>query len=84
MVGTLVTCRLCKRRPASPSDLCKYHLDAKVNIESAYKAWEAAYGDVAWETYLRDILRNPETGQWAKEVAAMLSRDGHWETTGTQ
>ena len=71
----MTTCRLCKRDSAPSSALCKYHLMAKRNIESGYKQWSDAYGAIAWKEYLQKIGRNAETGQWAKEVAELLSKD---------
>jgi hypothetical protein len=71
----MTSCRLCKREPAAPSDLCKYHLSAKKNIESAYKQWKDGYGDITWNEYLKRVGHNAQTGQWAKEVAEMLSKE---------
>jgi hypothetical protein len=68
------TCRLCKREPSSPSSLCKNHLMAKKSLESAYRKWSEGYGGMTWEDYLKKIGQSPETGQWAKEVADMLSK----------
>ena len=69
------SCQLCKRECAPSSALCKYHLLAKRNIESGYKQWTDAYGGITWKEYLRKIGRNSETGQWAKEVAELLSKE---------
>jgi hypothetical protein len=51
-----------------------YHEAAKKNLESAYEAWTEAYGGVTWKDYLRQIVRLPATGQWAREVAELLSK----------
>jgi hypothetical protein len=48
---------------------------AKRNIESGYQQWSEAYGAITWEEYLQKIGRNAETGQWAKEVAELLSKE---------
>jgi nucleoid DNA-binding protein len=69
------SCRLCKRDCAPSSTLCKYHLTAKRNIESGYKVWREAYGDFTMKEYLQKIGRTPETGEWAKEVAELMSRE---------
>jgi hypothetical protein len=71
----MASCRLCKRDCAQSSDLCDYHLAAKRNVESGYKRWSEAYGDITWKEYLRKVGRDSETGQWAKEVAEMLSKE---------
>jgi len=70
----MTTCRLCKRHCAPSSDLCSYHLTAKQNVESGYKQWSEAYGEMTWKDYLLKISKNAETGKWAKEVADMLSK----------
>jgi hypothetical protein len=71
----MTSCLLCKRECAPSSALCKYHLMAKRNIESAYKQWTDAYGAITWKEYLQKIWRNSETGQWAKEVAQLLAKE---------
>ena len=63
-------CRLCSREAAT--DLCQYHQAAKERVESTYQLWVKAYGKMDWEEYLRRVIGNPETGQWAKEVAELL------------
>lgn len=70
----MTTCTLCKRDCAQSSDLCKYHLTAKRNVESGYKRWSEAYGGMTWKEYLQKVAQNQETGQWAREVAELLSR----------
>ncbi|MDA4116149.1 MAG: hypothetical protein OK442_06310 [Thaumarchaeota archaeon] len=71
----MTTCRLCKRECAPSSSLCKYHLAAKKSVESAYAKWNEAYGGIAWKDYLGRVSQDSETGLWAKEVAAMLSKE---------
>jgi len=71
----MTSCRLCKRDCAPPSEFCKYHLTAKQNVESGYKQWSEAYGGITWKEYLRRIAQNAETGQWAKEVAELMSKE---------
>jgi hypothetical protein len=71
----MTTCRLCKRDCAASSDLCDYHLSAKRNVETGYKQWSEAYGGITWKEYLQRLRQSAETGQWAKEVAEMLSTD---------
>jgi hypothetical protein len=69
----MTTCRLCKRDCAESSDLCEYHLTAKRNVEAGYEKWNRAYGGVTWKEYLQRLQQSAETGQWAREVAEMLS-----------
>jgi len=71
----MAACRLCKRERASSSEFCAYHLKAKTNLESGYKQWAEAYGGISWKQYLQEVGRNAETGQWAKEMAKLLSKE---------
>ncbi len=71
----MATCRLCKRECAQSSVLCKFHLAAKRNLEAAYRQWTKAYGSITMKEYLQRIGRNKESGQWAKEVAELLTRE---------
>jgi len=71
----MTSCRLCKRDCAPSSDLCNYHLTAKRNVESGYKRWSEAYGGITWKEYLQRVGKSSETGQWAKEVAELLSKE---------
>jgi len=71
----MTTCRLCKRECAPSSTLCKYHLAAKRSVESAYRQWNEAYGGIAWKVYLQRISQDTETGEWAKQVADLLSKE---------
>jgi len=63
-------CKLCERQ--AENDLCEYHLDAKVELETAYHYWAEAYGSLEWNEYLRRVSKNSETGVWAVEVARMM------------
>ncbi len=63
-------CRLCEREASA--GLCQYHEDAKRAVERAYQLWKDAYGTLGWNEYLGMVIRNPETGQWAVEVARLM------------
>ncbi len=56
-------------------DLCVYHSAAKEKVESTYPLWVKAYGRIEWKDYLDSVKRNPQTGQWAKEIAEFLVVD---------
>jgi hypothetical protein len=71
----VAACQLCKRDCAPSSTLCGYHLAAKHNVESQYQLWSEAYGGMTWKQYLRRVAQSAETGQWAKEVAELLSKE---------
>jgi hypothetical protein len=63
-------CLACQREAVDR--LCIYHQAAKEKVESAYPLWVKAYGRIEWKDYLDNIKRNPQTGQWAKEIADIL------------
>jgi len=71
----LTACRLCKRKPVDDTGFCTFHLEAKKNVESAYKQWDEGFGGMTWEKYLQKIRRNSLTGRWAKEVADLLAKE---------
>lgn len=63
-------CAICGRE--STTDLCRHHEAARERLRAAYPLWVKAYGDLGWETYLDNVKRNVQTGQWAKETAEFL------------
>lgn len=67
---------LCKREAGKDKSLCEYHELARVNVIEGFKAWKLAYGEIGLSAYLDRIKRCPETGEWAKEVAEMMEREG--------
>lgn len=66
-------CAVCGRE--GDGDLCDRHAAAKKRLEAAYSLWVKAYGGIDWVDYLDNIIRNVQTGQWAKEVAEALRGD---------
>lgn len=64
-------CRLCGRRGADGSEYCPYHQRAYANLKGAFERWRHAL-DIDWEGFLKEASSNPETGEWAKEVAEDL------------
>jgi hypothetical protein len=40
-----------------------------------YEVWKKAL-DITWKEYLSEIVKNPFTGEWAKEVAEHLIKSG--------
>ena len=52
--------------------LCPNHAEAKERVEETYPLWVRAYGRIEWKDYLDTVKRNPQTGQWAKEIAEFL------------
>lgn len=63
-------CRLCAREAVT--DLCRYHHESRGKVESSYALWTLAYGKISLKEYLDRIIKNSETGQWAKEAAELL------------
>ena len=55
------------------SGFCETHKTAESNVKDGFKKWTRAFGgNVSMEEYLEQIIRLPETGKKAKEVAGYL------------
>ena len=67
-----VKCGLCERQ--AEGGLCQYHLEARTEVEAAYRRWAEAYGSMSSTEFLKRVIGNPETGEWAADVARMLLR----------
>ncbi len=63
-------CSVCGREAVS--GICRYHEEAAEKVKAAYPLWVRAYGRMEWKDYLDNVKRNPQTGQWAKEIAEFL------------
>jgi len=63
-------CPICGREAVT--DFCHYHTEAKENVLAAYPLWVKAYGNMEWKDFLDNVKRNPQTGQWVKEIAEIL------------
>jgi hypothetical protein len=50
-------------------------MKAYENIIKKYELWKNAL-EVSWKEYLSEIVKNPLTGEWAKEVAEYLIKSG--------
>jgi len=50
-------------------------LRAYLNIIEKYDVWKKAC-DISWKEYLSEIAKNPLTGEWTKEVAEYLAKNG--------
>ena len=64
-------CRLCSRETKNESKYCELHDRAYANIVKKFELWKKASG-TSWEEYLNELVKNPFTGVWAKEVAEQL------------
>jgi hypothetical protein len=63
-------CFVCGRD--GTGDYCQRHAGAKEKLEAAYASWVRAYEAISWTDYLDNVIRNVQTGLWAKEVAQAL------------
>jgi hypothetical protein len=70
------SCVVCDNERSRHTIFCKNHLKAYKNIIDTYKKWIKAYGPIDEKNYLNRISTNPFTGQWAKEVALYLLKNG--------
>lgn len=71
---SLVQCRLCKRRieaVGGAEQLCRYHLEATVELRKGYEVWKSAYSDISWRDYLKRTKALEDTGQWIKDVISL-------------
>jgi hypothetical protein len=67
-------CKVC-RRQAERLGYCKLHAKAYQSVVKNYPVWKKALG-VSWKEYLSEITKNSLTGEWAKEVAEYLAKNG--------
>jgi hypothetical protein len=67
-------CVICGRE-TDEKGYCELHAKAYENIDKKYDEWKKAL-EICWKEYLSEIVDNPLTGEWAKEVAEYLIRSG--------
>jgi len=65
-------CSICERK--SDGRFCEYHQLAYENVKGTYEKWKEA-AEVSWIEYLNEIVNNPLTGEWSKEVARELMKE---------
>lgn len=68
-------CSLCSRSRAEGSQLCRYHQLAYDRLKEAFNSWREAL-EIDWSGFLTEVLRLPELGEWAREVAENLLNRG--------
>ncbi|MEM2546873.1 MAG: hypothetical protein QXM37_04500 [Candidatus Bathyarchaeia archaeon] len=66
-------CVICHRE-AVQDGYCDLHVKAYQKIVEKYEVWKKAL-NISWKEYLREIAKNPFTGEWAKEVAEHLIKN---------
>ncbi|UCD26657.1 MAG: hypothetical protein JSV75_00560, partial [Candidatus Bathyarchaeota archaeon] len=65
-------CRICSKTCTHPSEgYCRLHQKAHRTVTQKYEDWKTAL-NTSWKEYLHEILKNPHTGSWAKEVVEKL------------
>jgi hypothetical protein len=62
-------CKICDRE--TMIKYCELHEKAHESIAQKYSTWERAL-EISWKEYLGEVIKNPNTGVWAKEVAKDL------------
>ena len=67
-------CEICNRE-AGEKGYCEQHTKGHDSIIKKYDAWRKAL-EISWKEYLSEIVKNPLTGEWAKEVAEQLIKSG--------
>ena len=67
-------CAICNRE-ACENSYCELHRKAYENIVEKYEWWKKAL-EISWKGYLSEIIKNPLTGEWSKEVAGYLIESG--------
>jgi len=50
-------------------------MKAYESITKKYDLWKKAL-EISWKEYLSEIVKNPLTGEWAKQVAEYLIKSG--------
>jgi len=63
-------CTICDKE-AVQEGYCELHAKAYKNVVEKYEVWKKAL-NISWKEYLKEIVKNPFTGEWAKEVAEHL------------
>lgn len=63
-------CKLC-RKEADADEYCTLHEKAYQNLTEKFEVWKKAL-EISWRDYLKEIAKNPFTGEKAKEVAEAL------------
>lgn len=62
-------CKICDR--IAIREYCEPHEKAYRNVIETYNVWRNALG-ISWGQYLNEVVKNPYTGSWAKDVAEQL------------
>ncbi|MGA2766865.1 MAG: hypothetical protein ABSF24_00915 [Candidatus Bathyarchaeia archaeon] len=64
-------CPICNRE-VGEQGYCKLHAEVYEVVIKKYDRWKKAT-EISWKEYLREIAKNPLTGEWARIVAQYLT-----------
>ncbi len=64
-------CEVCGKE--STGKYCEAHERAYGKLVEKYRLWKRAL-NISWKEYLNEVVKNPYTGAWAREVAEQLVR----------
>jgi len=57
-------------------EFCKWHKLSYEKLKETFKRWQDAL-EISWKQFLEEVIKNPNTGEWAREVAAyILKKEG--------
>lgn len=65
-------CLVCGRE--AKESYCAFHDAAYRNVVQKFEEWKRATA-ISWREYLKELVENPYTGTWAKEVAERLLKE---------
>ena len=64
-------CKICDRLTNEKNEYCELHAKAYESVTRKYGVWRKVLS-IDWNGYLNKILKNPLTGESAREVALYL------------
>lgn len=65
----MIKCKVCDREAIKK--YCGIHQEVYNNIFQKFEAWKRA-DPLSWKEYLKELVKNSNTGTWTKEVANQL------------
>jgi len=68
-------CVVCSRE-SDGGDFCRWHKLSYEKLKETFKRWKDST-EIGWKEFLEEILKNPNTGIWVREVATyILKKEG--------
>ncbi|MGQ9720624.1 MAG: hypothetical protein ACUVXA_04785 [Candidatus Jordarchaeum sp.] len=61
-------CPICNLNGYEESGYCENHQSAYFNLKEKFDDWKKSM-NVSWQEYLKKVIENENTGEWAREVA---------------